>query len=157
MSCLYYCIVFILYLSKDTVRAREPRGNPTGSVRAGSGSQGPSHCPRQEQGSWRAPGAAPAPGLGTGHLHGDGERTKPGWDRDSWVDQLGGPHGQAGQGCGDLETCHAAVSLGEGLEAPGAKMRSWAIGRVGEAPQRLGRDRQGYWSPQSFDNYCKPQ
>lgn len=39
-------------------------GRPWGLVRAGPGSRGLSHHPRQQQGSWWTPGAAPAPGLG---------------------------------------------------------------------------------------------
>ena len=33
--------------------------------------------------------------------------------------QLSGAHGQAGQGCGELETSPAAASLGQGLTAMG--------------------------------------
>lgn len=52
---------------------------------------------------------------------------------------LGRAHGQSGQGCGELETSPAGVSLGQGLMAVGGEaevaLGSWAMGRVGEALQ----------------------
>lgn len=50
-------------------------------VRAGHGSQGPSHLPCQELGSWGTVGAAPA--LVIGLLSGDREGTKLRWDSHS--------------------------------------------------------------------------
>jgi len=45
-----------------------------------------------------------------------------------------GTRGQAGHGCGEVETGPAAALLGQGLAALGSEMGSWATGRVGAAP-----------------------
>ncbi|KAK4831651.1 hypothetical protein QYF61_018618 [Mycteria americana] len=64
---------------------------------------------------------APGTSLGMG----------PGWAK-AWAcgwAWLSGTHGQAGQGCGELQAGPAAASLGQGLVAPGAEMGPWAVGR----------------------------
>ena len=73
----------------------------------------------QGAGQLGALGADPAPGIG--HLPGDGDGTGMGWRwgwdgmwtcRWAWLSRA---HGQAGQGCWELETSPAAALLGQGL------------------------------------------
>lgn len=52
---------------------------------------------------------------GTGHLTGDGERPRSGWDMGPWLGLAQQPYGQARQGCGELEIGPTVASAGQGL------------------------------------------
>lgn len=51
----------------------------------------------------------------------------------------------SGQGCEELESSSATVSVGQKLMALGADMGSWAMGRVGGFTGGLCRDSQSWW------------
>ena len=92
---------------------------------------GPVPPPQPGAGQLGDTGAAAA--LSIGHFPEDSVRR--GWAR-TWARRwarLSRAHGWAGQGCGELETGPAVVSLGQGLVVLGADMGSWATGRVGGA------------------------
>ena len=67
--CLHPPCVCVPHCGAGDSLGPSTHGAPLGSIRAGPGSPGLSHRPRQQQGSWGALGAAPAPGIG--HLPGD--------------------------------------------------------------------------------------
>lgn len=46
-------------------------------------------------------------------------------------------HGQAGQGCGELEPNPAALFLGQVLMVPGVDMGCWAVGSRGHCCEAM--------------------
>lgn len=79
-----------------------------------------SHCPSQKQGSWGDTRAAPV--LAIGHLPGDMDRQRLGWDIGTWVGlaHLSPWLGMAGLwGAGDCPCCNAA---GAGADGAGGLM-----------------------------------
>ena len=108
---------------KQTASANSWPGAPHGGLSGQGLAARALPTPSQEQaaGSTRA---APAPGtslgMGTGHGPVGGPR-------------LVGP--VAGQGRGELETCPAVVSVGQGLMASGTDMGCWAVGEPRGARQ----------------------
>jgi len=74
-------------------------------LQAGPGSQG---------------GTGEAPASRIGHLPGDRDGPRPGWNMDLQGGPAQGTDGWAGQGCGQLETSPDAASLKQGLAALGS-------------------------------------
>lgn len=129
----------------------ESYGGPLG-CRAGSGSQGLSHCPSQEQGSWGL-WDSPSPGNETSPWGQDGLR--PGWDVGPQVG-LAQPcpwPGRAGLWGDGTWPCWGLA--GAGAASPGV-MWGPGPGAGGRAPLGISRGSVAWWCPQAPDTFTPP-